>query len=83
MNEEFSTAINEGNELLKNGNHAYDDVRIKNEDMCALIYTSGTTGDPKGVMLSNKNLATDAYQAMSCMIIPDVTVALLPLNHTF
>ena len=83
MNEEFSTAINEGNELLKNGNHAYADVRIKNEDMCALIYTSGTTGDPKGVMLSNKNLATDAYQAMSCMIIPDVTVALLPLNHTF
>lgn len=83
MNEEFSAAINEGNGLLKNGSHAYTDVRIKNEDMCALIYTSGTTGNPKGVMLSNKNLATDAYQAMSCMIIPDVTVALLPLNHTF
>lgn len=83
MNEEFSSAINEGNVLLKNGSHAYTDVRIKNENMCALIYTSGTTGNPKGVMLSNKNLATDAYQAMSCMIIPDVTVALLPLNHTF
>ncbi len=61
----------------------YPEVAIDREKMCALIYTSGTTGDPKGVMLSHKNLASDAYLAMSCMIIPDVTVCILPLNHTF
>ncbi len=83
METDFAAAIGEGEVLLKNGNTKYKDVIIDREKMCALIYTSGTTGDPKGVMLSHKNLATNAYRAMSCMIIKDVTVALLPLNHTF
>ena len=83
MDDEFDSAICEGKKLIDSGSSMYSDVKIDREKMCALIYTSGTTGVPKGVMLSNKNLATNAYTAMSCMIIPDVTVALLPLNHTF
>lgn len=83
MDDEFDSAICEGKKLIDSGSSMYNDVKIDREKMCALIYTSGTTGVPKGVMLSNKNLATNAYTAMSCMIIPDVTVALLPLNHTF
>ncbi len=83
MDDELRSIIDEGKTLIASGSHLYKDVVIDREAMCALIYTSGTTGDPKGVMLSNKNLATNAYRAMSCMIIPDVTVALLPLNHTF
>ena len=83
MDDEFDSAICEGKKLIDSGSSMYSDVKIDREKMCALIYTSGTTGVPIGVMLSNKNLATNAYTAMSCMIIPDVTVALLPLNHTF
>jgi len=30
---------------------------IEQDDIAYIIYTSGTTGDPKGVMLSNRNLA--------------------------
>ena len=30
----------------------------KPEELATIIYTSGTTGDPKGVMLTHKNLAT-------------------------
>ena len=80
MDTDFDAMLKEGKALDK---EAYAKVQIDREAMCAIIYTSGTTGDPKGVMLSHKNLATDAYRAMSCMIIPDVTVAILPLNHTF
>ncbi|MFZ1799067.1 MAG: class I adenylate-forming enzyme family protein, partial [Chitinophagaceae bacterium] len=31
-------------------------IQIKEDDVCTLLYTSGTTGNPKGVMLTYKNL---------------------------
>lgn len=81
--EDYAEALKAGREYIAAGNSDYFEVAIDREAMCAIIYTSGTTGDPKGVMLSHKNLAQDAYLSMSCMIVPDKTVAILPLNHTF
>ncbi len=80
---EFQDALSKGKALLNGGSTRYEDVVIDKEKMSAIIYTSGTTGDPKGVMLCHKNLASNAYHSMSCMIIPETTVAVLPLNHTF
>ncbi len=79
--EDFESAVAEGREALSGGVDI--NTEIDREETCAIIYTSGTTGDPKGVMLSHKNLAADAYYSMSCMIIPDSTLCVLPLNHTF
>ncbi len=81
--DDFKDIVNKGRELIANGSNAYESTVIDEEKMCAIIYTSGTTGDPKGVMLSHKNLARDAYLAMSCMVIEGATIAILPLNHTF
>ncbi|MBS1729332.1 MAG: AMP-binding protein [Bacteroidetes bacterium] len=36
-------------------NHS-DEIEISEDDICTLLYTSGTTGNPKGVMLTYKNL---------------------------
>ncbi|MEM6787037.1 MAG: long-chain fatty acid--CoA ligase [Myxococcota bacterium] len=51
--------------------------------LATLIYTSGTTGPPKGVMLSHKNLAWTAKQAVDLIELApgDRTLSYLPLSH--
>lgn len=55
------------------------------DDMAALIYTSGTTGHSKGVMLSHKNIVTNALSSHQSITITkdDVFLSMLPLAHTF
>ncbi len=57
---------------------------VKEDDLAALIYTSGTTGHSKGVMLSHKNLVTNAMCAFEKIHITqeDVFLSILPLAHT-
>ena len=56
------------------------------EDTAQLIYTSGTTGNPKGVILTHRNLIANMMQINSQ--VPIITgrfsfLSLLPLSHMF
>ena len=54
------------------------------DDLASLLYTSGTTGHSKGVMLSHKNLVTNAMSGFKNVSITneDVFLSILPLAHT-
>ena len=56
---------------------------VQAADTCAIVFTSGTTGEPKGVMLSQKNLIRDAIVSSQNLLVPEGTVCVLPLYHTF
>jgi long-chain acyl-CoA synthetase len=53
--------------------------------MAVLLYTSGTTGNSKGVMLSQKNILSNAYQSNHMQEIQetDKFLSVLPMSHTY
>ena len=59
--------------------------RVTPDDLCALIYTSGTTGEPKGVMLTHRNLCSNAKAAHQRVDFgpDDHHLSFLPLCHSF
>ncbi len=61
----------------------YDNIKIDNSAVCAIVYTSGTTSEPKGVMLSHKNIVSDALFSYMNARIPDTSMLVLPLHHTY
>jgi long-chain acyl-CoA synthetase len=59
--------------------------QVKEEDLATFIYTSGTTGNPKGVMLTHRNIVTNAVTSVEVLEVGGEYTALsfLPLSHSF
>lgn len=58
---------------------------IDEHDTATVIYTSGTTGSPKGVMLSHRNILTNAIACSKFISLTsnDKALSLLPLCHVY
>lgn len=67
--------------------HLHRIAAVEPEDIAILVYTSGTTGNPKGAMLSSKNLlwvANNLAKNNSDFLgNNDQTMSFLPLCHIF
>jgi len=81
----FENLLKIGEEALNDNCTAFKDVVINNEKPCAYLFTSGTTGTSKAVMLSQKNIASNAYNGACCVMIEnhDIIVPVLPIHHTY
>ncbi|MDR6998328.1 long-chain-fatty-acid--CoA ligase [Neobacillus niacini] len=71
--------------LTKASIHFYESPSINQEDLAVILYTSGTTGKPKGVMLSHRNLASNADSISKLLELQNIdrVVAVLPMFHVF
>ena len=78
-------------EFYSKGNSLPDSVvlertnAIQSDDVASLIYTSGTTGNPKGVMLTHRNMEfeLDAVAEIFTYEQGEKYVSWLPLAHVF
>jgi long-chain acyl-CoA synthetase len=58
---------------------------IQPDDLATIIYTSGTTGNPKGVMLTHRNIAFMVERVGKLLpIVPkDRVLSFLPVSHVY
>ena len=59
--------------------------KIKRDDLATIIFTSGSTGEPKGVMLSHQNIATNVFAMDQIYLLTkkDILIGVLPFFHSF
>jgi long-chain acyl-CoA synthetase len=64
---------------------AFDEAarQIQPRDLATLIYTSGTTGEPKGVLLTHGNIASNVNYSLNEFDLgpTDSCISFLPLSH--
>ncbi|MFE7094051.1 long-chain-fatty-acid--CoA ligase [Streptomyces erythrochromogenes] len=64
-----------------------DDVAVREpDDVAVVFYTSGTTGEPKGVMLTHRNILHNVERMVATPYMfrsDDVLLGCLPLSHGF
>ncbi|MCA9220715.1 MAG: AMP-binding protein [Planctomycetales bacterium] len=74
------TSVDEAAELVANARS-----NTTPETLSTILYTSGTTGEPKGVMLTQGNLAFNALATIEAFgeREDDVRLNFLPLSHIF
>ncbi len=78
--------LEELEELLADAPPVVDRPAVAPDALALLMYTSGTTGDPKGVMLTHRNLVANLSQIERHIPVvrPEFTfLSLLPLSHMF
>ncbi|KAI1725442.1 AMP-binding enzyme domain-containing protein [Ditylenchus destructor] len=70
-------------EMGTNGDLEPLNVQTKSTDLAVIMYTSGTTGNPKGVLLSHRNIiaAISGQSAVISVDESDTYIGYLPLAH--
>jgi len=70
-------------EWLPDSGSEFHHLTNESDALATIVYTSGTTGKSKGVMLSHRNLLSNAWGALQTFdIYPDDTfLSFLPLSH--
>jgi len=61
------------------------DFGVSNDDIFEIVYTSGTTSEPKGVIITNKNIVSNIRHCREIWPLEDrhTFLSVLPMSHMF
>jgi long-chain acyl-CoA synthetase len=82
----LSELIQQGSLILKEDPERVQKTisEIRPDETCTIVYTSGTTGEPKGVMLTHKNILSNIESLNHAgfdFVQDDCSLSFLPLSH--
>ena len=83
--EEIDNLIKQGRDMIENGCLSHTENEISNSKPSIIIFTSGTSSTSKAVLLTQENVLSNAYDAVTVedFYKEDVDMAFLPYHHTF
>lgn len=81
----YDLLVQKGKILMENKDKSFINAKVSRTNMSILLFTSGTTDNPKGVMLSHKNICSNIMSVSKTVYLDsaDVTLSILPLHHTY
>ncbi len=87
----FDEILKMGKQKEQDAPNLFDELKadVEPDQLATLIYTSGTTGDPKGVMLTHNNIASNLLASLERVPFDDDPqsgermLSYLPLSHVF
>jgi long-chain acyl-CoA synthetase len=74
-----------GKEHMASGRSEFRDRAVRPEYLLSILFTSGTMGNPKGVMLTHRNIASNIMDAVKWVDLrtEDRFLSVLPVHHSY